>query len=179
MSVANEPNLPARGSNQCSPIICSPDRPTMYVKCGSTMYPFQVGALAPTAAADPTGCRDRIENRRGARVAMEACRLGQVPHLRGLQFRAGQVWRTEVSRIEEACGVAFPCHPPPACSAHAATEYEAILVTPQQAWDIICRMQAWVILPDSCRQISAKSFGMMVARDGVEPPTPAFSEPRF
>jgi hypothetical protein len=25
------------------------------------------------------------------------------------------------------------------------------------------------------RQISAKLFGMMVARDGVEPPTPAFS----
>jgi hypothetical protein len=33
----------------------------------------------------------------------------------------------------------------------------------------------WVILPASCRQISDKSFGMMVARDGVEPPTPAFS----
>ena len=34
----------------------------------------------------------------------------------------------------------------------------------------------WVILPASCCQISAKFFGMMVARDGVEPPTPAFSE---
>ena len=33
----------------------------------------------------------------------------------------------------------------------------------------------WVILPVSGRQISAKFFGMMVARDGVEPPTPAFS----
>jgi len=33
----------------------------------------------------------------------------------------------------------------------------------------------WVILPVSCRQISDKFFGMMVARDGVEPPTPAFS----
>ena len=33
----------------------------------------------------------------------------------------------------------------------------------------------WVILPLFWRQISAKSFGMMVARDGVEPPTPAFS----
>jgi hypothetical protein len=32
-----------------------------------------------------------------------------------------------------------------------------------------------VILPVSRRQISAKFFGMMVARDGVEPPTPAFS----
>ena len=27
------------------------------------------------------------------------------------------------------------------------------------------------------RSKAAKSFGMMVARDGVEPPTPAFSEP--
>ena len=36
-----------------------------------------------------------------------------------------------------------------------------------------------VILPVSCRQISAMFFGMMVARDGVEPPTPAFSELRF
>ena len=33
----------------------------------------------------------------------------------------------------------------------------------------------WVILPVSWRQISAKFFRMMVARDGVEPPTPAFS----
>ena len=32
-----------------------------------------------------------------------------------------------------------------------------------------------VILPVSRRQISAKLFGIMVARDGVEPPTPAFS----
>ena len=32
-----------------------------------------------------------------------------------------------------------------------------------------------VILPVPGRQISAKFFGMMVARDGVEPPTPAFS----
>jgi hypothetical protein len=32
-----------------------------------------------------------------------------------------------------------------------------------------------VILPASGRQISAKSLRMMVARDGVEPPTPAFS----
>jgi hypothetical protein len=30
-------------------------------------------------------------------------------------------------------------------------------------------------LPVSGRQISAKSIEMMVARDGVEPPTPAFS----
>jgi hypothetical protein len=30
-------------------------------------------------------------------------------------------------------------------------------------------------LPDSCRPISAKTFENMVARDGVEPPTPAFS----
>ena len=34
----------------------------------------------------------------------------------------------------------------------------------------------WVILPVSCHKISAKLFGMMVARDGVEPPTPAFSD---
>ena len=27
----------------------------------------------------------------------------------------------------------------------------------------------WVILPVPCRQISAKFFGMVVARDGVEP----------
>ena len=33
----------------------------------------------------------------------------------------------------------------------------------------------WVILPVSCRQISDNFFRMMVARDGVEPPTPAFS----
>jgi hypothetical protein len=33
-----------------------------------------------------------------------------------------------------------------------------------------------VILPVFCRRISAKFFGMMVARDGVEPPTPAFSD---
>jgi hypothetical protein len=33
----------------------------------------------------------------------------------------------------------------------------------------------WVISTSSGRQISSKSFGMMVARDGVEPPTPAFS----
>jgi hypothetical protein len=33
----------------------------------------------------------------------------------------------------------------------------------------------WVISSDADRQISDKSFGMMVARDGVEPPTPAFS----
>ena len=33
----------------------------------------------------------------------------------------------------------------------------------------------WVILRVSCRQISDKFFRMMVARDGVEPPTPAFS----
>ena len=33
----------------------------------------------------------------------------------------------------------------------------------------------WVILPVSCRQISDKFFRMMVARGGVEPPTPAFS----
>jgi hypothetical protein len=32
-----------------------------------------------------------------------------------------------------------------------------------------------VILPVPCHKISAKFFGMMVARDGVEPPTPAFS----
>jgi hypothetical protein len=32
-----------------------------------------------------------------------------------------------------------------------------------------------VILPVFWRQISTKFFGMMVARDGVEPPTPAFS----
>jgi len=35
---------------------------------------------------------------------------GQVPHLRCLQFRAGQVWGTEVRRLEEACGVAFARH---------------------------------------------------------------------
>jgi hypothetical protein len=33
----------------------------------------------------------------------------------------------------------------------------------------------WVILPVSGRLISAKSLRMMVARDGVEQPTPAFS----
>jgi hypothetical protein len=33
----------------------------------------------------------------------------------------------------------------------------------------------WVIFSDSSRQNSTKFFGMMVARDGVEPPTPAFS----
>jgi hypothetical protein len=33
-----------------------------------------------------------------------------------------------------------------------------------------------VILPVPSHKISAKFFGMMVARDGVEPPTPAFSE---
>src|SRR6266852_8236519 len=37
----------------------------------------------------------------------------------------------------------------------------------------------WVILPVSCRRIAAKFFGMMVARDGVEPPTPAFSGLRY
>jgi len=36
---------------------------------------------------------DGIEDRRSARVAMEACRLGQVPHPRCLQFRPRQVWR--------------------------------------------------------------------------------------
>jgi hypothetical protein len=34
----------------------------------------------------------------------------------------------------------------------------------------------WVILQVPCRGISINFFGMMVARDGVEPPTPAFSE---
>jgi hypothetical protein len=29
---------------------------------------------------------------------------------------------------------------------------------------------------DRIEEYSTKSFGMMVARDGVEPPTPAFSE---
>ena len=33
----------------------------------------------------------------------------------------------------------------------------------------------WVIFPGSSRQNSSKFFGMMVARDGVEPPPPAFS----
>jgi len=33
----------------------------------------------------------------------------------------------------------------------------------------------WAILPVFCRQISTKFLRMMVARDGVEPPTPAFS----
>jgi integrase len=41
---------------------------------------------------------------------MEARRLGQVPHLRGLQFLARQVRRTEVFRLEKTCGAAFTCH---------------------------------------------------------------------
>jgi len=42
----------------------------------------------------------------------------------------------------------------------------------------VCDHQ-WVILLLSDYQSSGKFFGMMVARDGVEPPTPAFSEPWF
>jgi hypothetical protein len=41
---------------------------------------------------------------------MEARRLDQVPDPRRLQLRQGQVWRTEVSCLEEACGVASACH---------------------------------------------------------------------
>ncbi len=33
-----------------------------------------------------------------------------------------------------------------------------------------------MIFPHSGHHVSSKSFGMIVARDGVEPPTPAFSE---
>jgi hypothetical protein len=62
------------------------------------------------AAADLTGCGDGLEDRRSARSEMEARRLGQVPDLRGLQFRPRQVWRTQISRLEEASGTAFTCH---------------------------------------------------------------------
>ncbi len=37
----------------------------------------------------------------------------------------------------------------------------------------------WVILPVFGRLIFNKFFGMMVARDGVEPPPPAFSVLRY
>jgi hypothetical protein len=62
------------------------------------------------AAADLTGCGDGIEDRRSARVEMEARRLEQLSHPGGLQFRPGQVWRTEITCLEEACGFAFACH---------------------------------------------------------------------
>jgi len=38
---------------------------------------------------------------------------------------------------------------------------------------------SWVILLFSGFRISAKFFGMMVARDGVEPPPPAFSDSSY
>jgi hypothetical protein len=44
---------------------------------------------------------------------------------------------------------------------------------------VIVGDRPWAILPALCRRTSAKFFGMMVARDGVEPPTPAFSERNF
>src|ERR1700674_4685900 len=50
------------------------------------------------------------EGRAIARCGREARRLGQVPHLRGLQFRPREVWRTQIGRLEEACGAAFTCH---------------------------------------------------------------------
>ncbi len=42
------------------------------------------------AAVDVADCGDGIKDRRGARIAMEARRLGQVPHPCGLQFRPGK-----------------------------------------------------------------------------------------
>jgi hypothetical protein len=39
--------------------------------------------------------------------------------------------------------------------------------------------RTWVILPASNRAILSKFSGIMVARDGVEPPTPAFSVLRY
>ena len=41
--------------------------------------------------------------------------------------------------------------------------------------DVTMGDRPWVILGISGRQLSAKAFEMMVARDGIEPPTPAFS----
>ena len=37
------------------------------------------------------------------------------------------------------------------------------------------KKRSWVIFCASDDEITIKSFGMMVARDGLEPPTPAFS----
>src|ERR1700683_1407422 len=62
------------------------------------------------AAIDLTGCGDRLEDRRSARVEMEACRLGDVPHPGGLEFRPGQVWRTKISHLEEACSAISARH---------------------------------------------------------------------
>jgi integrase len=61
---------------------------------GSQPLRFKVGSLL----ADLTGCGDGIEDRRSARVAMEAHQLGQVPYLRDLQFRAGHEPKSTASK---------------------------------------------------------------------------------